>query len=196
MPPLGMDLTPPGAGRFRSGRNPTNFDRLRRSFAGSPLVCSSSRRRASSELRSGVGPVPEVSIAGRTIPHGPRARLLVLDALVHNERLRVALLRVPTVVASGGTVYLSPSLASAVGPRVRPLASTRSAPSSPTRTWRTRQESPPWQVQFQTSHWPRPAALAGSLPELRSGPVLPMRSDAGDRRFRNPRGAGKAGGNR
>jgi nucleoside-diphosphate-sugar epimerase len=47
---------------------------------------------------------------------------MIFHGEVHNERLRVALLRVPTVVSAGGTVFLSPSLASASnGPRVRPL---------------------------------------------------------------------------
>ena len=40
---------------------------------------------------------------------------------IHSERLRVTLLRIPTVVASGGYVFLNPSLASAGGPRVRPI---------------------------------------------------------------------------
>lgn len=47
------------------------------------------------------------------------------DMLFHGEmggeRLRVALLRVPTVVASGGSVYLNPTLAGPAGPRLRPL---------------------------------------------------------------------------
>ena len=47
---------------------------------------------------------------------------MIFHGEIHNERLGVALLRVPTVVSAGGTVYLSPSLASAMsGPRVRPL---------------------------------------------------------------------------
>lgn len=46
---------------------------------------------------------------------------MIFHGEIHNERLRVALLRVPTVVAAGGTVYLSPSLASTAGPRVHPL---------------------------------------------------------------------------
>lgn len=45
------------------------------------------------------------------------------DMLFHGEvgadRLRVCLLRVPTVVASGGYVYLNPWLAGRAGPRVR-----------------------------------------------------------------------------
>jgi UDP-glucose 4-epimerase len=40
---------------------------------------------------------------------------------LHNDRLRVVLLRVPTVVAEGGFVYLHPLLAGAPGPRLRPL---------------------------------------------------------------------------
>jgi nucleoside-diphosphate-sugar epimerase len=47
------------------------------------------------------------------------------DMLFHGEvgnpRLRVALLRMPTVVASGGYVYLHPGLAGRAGPRLRPL---------------------------------------------------------------------------
>jgi UDP-glucose 4-epimerase len=37
-----------------------------------------------------------------------------------SRRLRVVLLRLPTVVASGGYVYWNPALAGAAGPRVRP----------------------------------------------------------------------------
>jgi nucleoside-diphosphate-sugar epimerase len=40
---------------------------------------------------------------------------------LHNDRLRVVLLRVPTVVAEGGYVYLHPLLAGAPGPRLRHL---------------------------------------------------------------------------
>jgi len=47
------------------------------------------------------------------------------DMLFHGEigspRLRVALLRLPTVVASGGYVYLHPGLAGRAGLRLRPL---------------------------------------------------------------------------
>ena len=47
------------------------------------------------------------------------------DMMFHGEmgsdRLSVTLLRVPTVVASGGYVFLNPSLASTGGPRVRAL---------------------------------------------------------------------------
>jgi nucleoside-diphosphate-sugar epimerase len=47
------------------------------------------------------------------------------DMLFHGEigrrRLRVVLLRLPTVVASGGYVYLHPGLAGRAGPRLRPL---------------------------------------------------------------------------
>jgi len=47
------------------------------------------------------------------------------DMLFHGEigspRLRVALLRLPTVVATGGYVYLHPGLAGRAGPRLRPL---------------------------------------------------------------------------
>jgi nucleoside-diphosphate-sugar epimerase len=46
------------------------------------------------------------------------------DMLLHTEaagtRLRVVLLRVPTVVASGGFVYLHPALEGGAGPRLRP----------------------------------------------------------------------------
>jgi nucleoside-diphosphate-sugar epimerase len=47
------------------------------------------------------------------------------DMLFHgdigNPRLRVTLLRLPTVVASGGYVYLHPTLSGRAGPRLRPL---------------------------------------------------------------------------
>jgi len=46
---------------------------------------------------------------------------MIFHGEVHNDRLRVALLRVPTVVTSGGYVFLNPSLASGGGPRVRPI---------------------------------------------------------------------------
>lgn len=46
---------------------------------------------------------------------------MVFHAEVGNERLRVVLLRLPTVVASGGYVYLHPSLEGRAGPRTRPL---------------------------------------------------------------------------
>jgi nucleoside-diphosphate-sugar epimerase len=42
-------------------------------------------------------------------------------AEVGSNRLQVVLLRVPTVVASGGYVYLNPHLAGRAGPRLRPL---------------------------------------------------------------------------
>jgi nucleoside-diphosphate-sugar epimerase len=48
---------------------------------------------------------------------------MILHGEVHNDRLRVVLLRVPTVVASGGYVYFHPSLArpgpTQVGPHLR-----------------------------------------------------------------------------
>jgi UDP-glucose 4-epimerase len=44
---------------------------------------------------------------------------MIFHGEVHNDRLRVVLLRVPTVVASGGYVYLNPALAGRPGPRVR-----------------------------------------------------------------------------
>ena len=46
---------------------------------------------------------------------------MILHGEVHNDRLRVVLLRVPTVVAAGGYVYLNPSLAGRPGPRIRTL---------------------------------------------------------------------------
>jgi nucleoside-diphosphate-sugar epimerase len=44
---------------------------------------------------------------------------MLLHGEVHNDRLRVVLLRVPTVVASGGYVYLHPTLSGRSGRRVR-----------------------------------------------------------------------------
>ena len=44
---------------------------------------------------------------------------MIVHGEVHNDRMRVVLLRVPTVVASGGFVYLNPCLAGPSGPRVR-----------------------------------------------------------------------------
>ncbi len=46
---------------------------------------------------------------------------MILHGEVHNDRLRVVLLRVPTVVAAGGYVYLSPALAGPPGLRLRAL---------------------------------------------------------------------------
>lgn len=46
---------------------------------------------------------------------------MIFHGEIHNEMLRVALLRLPTVVASGGTTYFNPSLASPGIPRLRPL---------------------------------------------------------------------------
>ncbi len=46
---------------------------------------------------------------------------MIFHAEVGSDRARVVLLRVPTVVASGGFVYLNPALAGPGGPRVRPL---------------------------------------------------------------------------
>ena len=46
---------------------------------------------------------------------------MIFHSEVHNDRLRVVLLRVPTVVAAGGYVYLHPSLAGRSGSRVRAL---------------------------------------------------------------------------
>ncbi len=46
---------------------------------------------------------------------------MLFRAEVASERLRVVLLRLPTVVASGGAVYLNPSLEGGSRPRLRPL---------------------------------------------------------------------------
>ena len=46
---------------------------------------------------------------------------MVFHAEVGNHRARVVLLRVPTVVASGGFVYLNPALSGASGLRLRPI---------------------------------------------------------------------------
>jgi nucleoside-diphosphate-sugar epimerase len=46
---------------------------------------------------------------------------MIFHSEVHSDRLRVVLLRVPTVVAAGGYVYLHPSLAGKPGSRVRAL---------------------------------------------------------------------------
>lgn len=46
---------------------------------------------------------------------------MTFHAEVGSERLRVTLLRLPTVVASGGYVYLNPLLSGRGGPRARPL---------------------------------------------------------------------------
>ena len=46
---------------------------------------------------------------------------MIFHGEVHNDRLRVVLLRVPTVVAAGGYVYMNPSLAGPPGSRVRAL---------------------------------------------------------------------------
>ncbi len=44
---------------------------------------------------------------------------MIFHAEVGNDRLRVTLLRVPTVVASGGYVYMNPALEGPPGPRLR-----------------------------------------------------------------------------
>jgi nucleoside-diphosphate-sugar epimerase len=44
---------------------------------------------------------------------------MIIHGEVHNDRMRVVLLRVPTVVATGGFVYLNPSLSGHSGSRVR-----------------------------------------------------------------------------
>jgi UDP-glucose 4-epimerase len=46
---------------------------------------------------------------------------MILHGEVHNDRLRVVLLRVPTVVAAGGYVYLSPALGGRPGLRLRAM---------------------------------------------------------------------------
>ena len=46
---------------------------------------------------------------------------MILHGEIHNDRLRVVLLRVPTVVAAGGYVYLSPALGARAGLRLRTL---------------------------------------------------------------------------
>jgi UDP-glucose 4-epimerase len=46
---------------------------------------------------------------------------MILHGEIHNDRLRVVLLRLPTVVAEGGYVYVNPSLAGRPGPRLRAL---------------------------------------------------------------------------
>jgi nucleoside-diphosphate-sugar epimerase len=46
---------------------------------------------------------------------------MIFHGEIHNEQLRVALLRVPTVVSSGGYVFMHPSLASTAPRRVRPM---------------------------------------------------------------------------
>jgi len=46
---------------------------------------------------------------------------MIIHGEVHNDRMRVVLLRVPTVVASGGYVYLNPSLSGPSGSRIRTM---------------------------------------------------------------------------
>ena len=46
---------------------------------------------------------------------------MIFHGEINSKRLRVTLLRVPTVVASGGYVFLNPFLASGGGPRVRAM---------------------------------------------------------------------------
>jgi len=46
---------------------------------------------------------------------------MIFHGEIHNDRLRVVLLRVPTVVAAGGYVYFHPSLSGRPGSRVRAL---------------------------------------------------------------------------
>jgi UDP-glucose 4-epimerase len=46
---------------------------------------------------------------------------MIFHGEIHNDRLRVVLLRAPTVVAAGGYVYMNPLLAGRPGPRLRSL---------------------------------------------------------------------------
>lgn len=46
---------------------------------------------------------------------------MIIHGEVHNDRLRVVLLRVPTVVAAGGYVYMNPALPPRSRPRLRTL---------------------------------------------------------------------------
>ena len=46
---------------------------------------------------------------------------MIFHGEVHNDRMRVVLLRAPTIVAAGGFVYLNPTLAGRPGPRARAL---------------------------------------------------------------------------
>jgi len=46
---------------------------------------------------------------------------MIFHGEVHNDRLRVVMLRVPTIVASGGYVYLNPTLSGAPRSRLRAL---------------------------------------------------------------------------
>jgi UDP-glucose 4-epimerase len=46
---------------------------------------------------------------------------MIFHGEIHNEKLRVALLRVPTTVCSGGYVFFNPALAPSGGLRVRPM---------------------------------------------------------------------------
>jgi nucleoside-diphosphate-sugar epimerase len=46
---------------------------------------------------------------------------MIIHGEVHNDRLRVVMLRVPTVVASGGYVYLNPGLRGRPGSRLRAM---------------------------------------------------------------------------
>jgi nucleoside-diphosphate-sugar epimerase len=46
---------------------------------------------------------------------------MILHGEVHNDRLRVLMLRVPTVVASGGYVYLNPALSGRASTRLRSM---------------------------------------------------------------------------
>jgi nucleoside-diphosphate-sugar epimerase len=46
---------------------------------------------------------------------------MIFHGEVHNDRLRILLLRVPTVVADGGYVYLNPVLEGSPGPRLRAI---------------------------------------------------------------------------
>jgi UDP-glucose 4-epimerase len=46
---------------------------------------------------------------------------MIFHGEIHNELLRVALLRLPSVVSSGGYVFFNPALAPSGGPRVHPM---------------------------------------------------------------------------
>jgi nucleoside-diphosphate-sugar epimerase len=46
---------------------------------------------------------------------------MIFHGEIHNEKLAVTLLRVPTVVASGGYVFMNPSLSPRAGPRFRAM---------------------------------------------------------------------------
>jgi hypothetical protein len=101
------------------------------------------------------------------------------DMLFHGEignpRLRVALLRLPTVVASGGYVYLHPGLAGRAGPRLRPLGSTPTPQGSS--TW-------PDAKRFLSRCWGAGrVARASPYPDWSCGPPPRARADSYENRF-------------